>query len=192
MRFPHRSLNFVSPVATDMPQHEAPLVSSRKGLLLLGAAVIGLLLCLRAQFSLALVKGESMHPGLSSGDLLLVDKLAYRAAGPERGDIVVARHGTDLIVKRLVGMPGEQVELRRGTLYVNGFRRAEEYPLERGTLILGKGRLFENKYALLGDNRSLPNSVSVHAVVSKDQIVGKVVRSVRIHPRGQNTLDSSL
>jgi signal peptidase I len=175
-----------------MPPSEAPLVSSRKGLLLLGAAVIGLLLCWRAQFSLVLVKGESMHPGLSSGDLLLVDKLPYRAAEPERGDIVVARHATDLIVKRLVALPGEQVELRRGKLYVNGFRSAEDYPVERGTLILGKGRLFENRYALLGDNRSLPNSLSVHAVVSKDQILGKVVRSLRFQPRQPKTLHTSL
>jgi signal peptidase I len=154
----------------------------RKKSLLLIAGLIGLLLCLRSHFSLCLVKGESMLPSLRSGDLLLVDSFAYRRAGPERGDIVVARNQHGLIVKRVVGLPGEDVELRQGELLVNRLPVAEGYSVEPGWLSLRRGRLFDHRYALLGDNRSLPVILSVHAVVAKDQILGKVVHSLRLWP----------
>ena len=157
-------------------------MASHKGLLIFASGLIGLLLVFRAHFSLYIAKGESMLPGLRSGDLVLVDKLAYKATDPERGDIVVALEGNDLIVKRVVGLPGEEVELRRGELYVNQLPLAEDYGVEPGWLSLRKGRLLENKYALLGDNRSVSSSVFVHAVVSKDQILGKVIHSVRLWP----------
>lgn len=156
-----------------------------KGQWLFAAGVCLLLLGLRAHFCLCLVKGESMLPGLRSGDLLLVDRLAYRMAAPQRGDVVVARDRADLIVKRVVGLPGDEVELDRGRLYVNGRPLAEAYPVQPGALSLGKGRLFEDRYALLGDNRSLPVSLTVHAVVSKEQIVGKVVATLRFWPIGR-------
>ncbi|HOY60123.1 MAG TPA: signal peptidase I [Verrucomicrobiota bacterium] len=146
------------------------------------AGIIGILLLLRSQFSLCLVKGESMLPGLQSGDLLVVDRLAYRAERPKRGDIVVARNRDELIVKRVVGLPGEEVELHRGKLLVNQGPFAEDYAVEPGWLDLRRGRLLDNRYALLGDNRSLPTSVSVHAIVAKDQIVGKVVHSLQLWP----------
>jgi signal peptidase I len=157
-------------------------MASHKGLLIFACGLIGLLLVFRAHFSLYIAKGESMLPGLRSGDLVLVDKLAYRATDPERGDIVVALEGNDLIVKRVVGLPGEEVELRRGELYVNRRPLAEEYAVEPGWLSLQRGRLLEDRYALLGDNRSVSSSVFVHAVVSKDQILGKVIHSVRLWP----------
>jgi signal peptidase I len=159
-------------------------MASHKGLLIFASCLIGLLLVFRAQFVLSIAKGESMHPGLRSGDLVLVDKLAYRTASPERGDIVVAREGNDLIVKRVVGLPSEEVELRRGELYINQLPLAEEYAVEPGWLSLGRGRLLEDKYALLGDNRSVSSSVFVHAVVAKDQVLGKVVYSLRLWPSG--------
>jgi signal peptidase I len=110
-----------------------------------------------------------------------VDKLAYRAAEPRRGDLVVARAGRDLLVKRVVGLPGEELELRLGELFVNRLAYAEFYPLAPGRLTLRPGRLLADRYALLGDNRDLPTSI--HAVVSRKQIVGKVVRVWRPWPR---------
>jgi signal peptidase I len=151
-----------------------------RGLLILAGGVITLLLVFRAHFVTCIAKGESMLPALHSGDLLLVDKRAYAAEPPMRGDIVVARERNDLIVKRVVGRPGEEVEVRKGILYVNQRPLAETYPVEPGWLTLRKGGLLEKKYALLGDNRSVSGAVFVHAVVSQDQIVGKVVCAVRL------------
>lgn len=162
--------------------HVCPHLNKR--LLIFAAALVGLLLAFRAHFVLCIAKGESMLPGVRSGDLILVDKLAYSAKAPQRGDIVVAREGNDLIVKRVVGLPGEEVELQQGKLHINQRQLTEEYAVESGWLSLRKGRLFDDKYALLGDNRSIPIALSVHAVVSKDQILGKVIYSVRLWPSG--------
>jgi len=151
-------------------------------LLVFSLALVGFVLLFRAHFVLCLAKGESMLPGLRSGDLLLVDKLAYETKDPMRGDVVVARERHELIVKRVVGLPGEEIEVRQGRLIVNQRPFAETHAVEPGWLSLRKGRLLENKYALLGDNRSVSGSVSVHAVVAKDQILGKVIRSVRLWP----------
>jgi signal peptidase I len=146
----------------------------QKGLLLFTVGITALLLVLRMHYSLCLAKGESMLPGIRSGDLLLVDKRAYRSSAPARGDIVVARYDDGLMIKRVVGLPDEEVELRRGQLYINQLAFAEDYPVQPGLLSLRKGKLFDDRYALLGDNRSIPATLSVHAIVPKDRIMGKV------------------
>ena len=137
-------------------------------LLLLGV------LALRTQFSLIMVSGESMRPTLLNGDLLVV-----RRFGPHsnlsRGDVVVAHHGTDLIVKRVVAMPGETVELRQGVLYVNEKPVAPNHLLNPGGLSLRKGHLAENRFAMLGDNRAVSPAESGHAVVPAEAVVGHVV-----------------
>lgn len=157
-------------------------MASHKGLWIFASGLIGLLLVLRVHFVLSVAKGESMLPGLRSGDLVLVDKLAYWAKNPERGDIVVARDRNELIVKRVVGLPDEEVELHEGKLYINERPLAEVYPVEPGWLSLRRGRLLEDRYALLGDNRAVSSAASVHAVILKEQIVGKVIHSVRLWP----------
>jgi signal peptidase I len=144
--------------------------------LLLGLGLIALLLLLvQSHFRLAMVIGPSMRPGLRTGNLLLVDKRAYCHSAPRRGDVVLARHRDELIIKRVVGLPGEEVELKRGHLFVNGEAVIEHHAIEPGPLDIGPGRLFQGKFALLGDNRGLSSSQIVHAVVAKDQIIGKVL-----------------
>jgi signal peptidase I len=151
--------------------------SRRRWLLTLGGG-FGLLALARTRLLLSLVKGDSMIPAFASGDLLVVDKTAYSEESPKRGDIVVANDGKDLIVKRVVGLPGEVVDVREGRLHVNDSPLAEPYPVTPGRLTLRKGRLFDDTYALLGDNRSLSGAASVHAVLPKKQIVGKVIYSL--------------
>jgi signal peptidase I len=105
----------------------------------------------------------------------LVDKLAYQDSEPQRGDVVVAQHRRQLLVKRIVGLPGEQVEVNRGAVYINQTRLPEAYLVNAGSLTIGPGTLAERKYALLGDNRSMLLVQPVHAVVSEEQILGKVI-----------------
>jgi signal peptidase I len=144
----------------------------------MGVIFLVTLFLIRTQYFISLVNGDSMQPGLPSGDLLIVHRTAYRNAPPQRGDIVVVRARTGLMVKRVVGLPGENVELRAGGLYINDQIMVEPYPVAPGWLSLGEGRLLEDRYAILGDNRSIAQSLSIHAVVSADHIVGKVVRSI--------------
>ncbi len=137
---------------------------------------------LRTQFRLVLVKGQSMAPTLASGELLLVSTRAYLKAPPARGDVVVARYQGELIVKRVVGLPGETVDARHGHVHVDGRPLLESYPLAGGWLDIRAGFLIDGSYALLGDNRSLPSTVLVHAVVPEDRFVGKVVGSLHLWP----------
>ncbi|MCL4177851.1 MAG: signal peptidase I [Verrucomicrobia bacterium] len=150
----------------------ATALSRRRWLLTLGGG-LGLMALARTRLLLSLVNGDSMIPAFASGDLLVVDKLAYWKESPQRGDIVVANDSKDLIVKRVVGLPGEVVEVRQGRLHVNDSPLAEPYPVTPGRLSLRRGRLLDDTYALLGDNRSLSAAASVHAVLPGKQIVSR-------------------
>ncbi len=122
-----------------------------------------------------LVSGDSMAPTFHDGDLILMARRLGRPFILARGDLVIARIGSELWVKRVVGLPGETVEVREGRIYVNGQPTSAAEPEADGVLSLRPGRLGEERYALLGDNRHLPASIAEHAVVSPSQIVGKVI-----------------
>jgi len=143
--------------------------------LLLCLALVTAVLLFHQRFQLVLVVGESMQPTLKPGQLLLVDKRAYQHAQPRRGDIVLARYAGELIIKRIVALPGEEVEVRRGTLYIDGVTKREGYPIQEGSLDVAKGKLFNGDFATLGDNRAIPSVLAIHPVISKPDIVGRLV-----------------
>ncbi len=115
-----------------------------------------------------LVNGVSMEPALKDGDRLIIDKLTYHFQEPERFDIIVFPQDIDVYyVKRIIGLPGEKVEIIDGKIYIDGVILAENYgnePMdENGSMeevILG-----EDEYFVLGDNRN-------HSVDSRDSSVG--------------------
>jgi len=153
---------------------------SKRPTVLVAIALIGLLAVCRFHYLGTVVIGASMEPTFEPGEILIVDKRAYRAADPQRGDLVVARVNRDLIVKRVVALPGESVEVKQGRLFVNDVEFAEPQATFRGYLDVGRGKLARGRFAILGDNRSLPAGLSVFAVTSKAQIVGKVRASFRL------------
>jgi signal peptidase I len=147
---------------------------------LLAAITLALVaLPLRNSFRAVLVVGSSMQPTLNSGDLVLVAVHAYEHAVPLRDDLVVARYLGDLIVKRVVGLPGEQIEVRNGQLWINEHPVPENHAVCPGQLTLSPGRLLRDRFALLGDNRDVPAAQTIHAVVPPEAIMGKVV--LRLH-----------
>src|ERR1041385_7267973 len=89
-------------------------------LALAGGMVVLLGVMFRAHYRFGIVVGDSMAPTLAAGDVLLVDKRAYDRAEPSRGDIVLVHSSKGFVVKRVVGLPGEEVEVRHGSLYING------------------------------------------------------------------------
>jgi signal peptidase I len=148
----------------------------RRHWLVMSAVALGsVLLALHAHFQLTIVVGNSMLPTLKSGDVLLVDRLAYKNTEPHRGDIVIARYAAELIVKRIVGLPGEELEVRAGTLYINGTPHREGYRTGEGILDVAKGKLFDGDFATLGDNRAIPAELAVHPILSRPDILGKVI-----------------
>lgn len=145
-----------------------------RGWVALGLVVAGAGL-MRLRFEGILVHGPSMEPTLRSGDLLLLDRRAYRHRNPAREDLVIVRNREGRMVKRVVGLPGETVEVRRSLLYINGAPAWTEHPVLPGYLDIGRGRLGPGRYAVLGDNRSLSPEETVHAVVGSDAILGRVI-----------------
>jgi signal peptidase I len=131
------------------------------------------------RYRLVWVVGDSMLPTYRTGDLLVVDKRAYHGTPPSRDDVIVARHHNELIVKRVVGLPGEQIAVSYGRVQVNGVAHAARHDVQLGLLDIAPGRLLSDRYAVLGDNRSISPSLFVHAIVGPEQIVGRVVWGLR-------------
>jgi signal peptidase I len=137
------------------------------------------------------IPSGSMLPTLQINDRLIVDKLSYRFANPVRGDIVVfdppAKLGfKDAFIKRVIGLPGDRVEVKNGKVYVNDKVLSEKYIEEApsytwsSTSLTPDGIVPEGHYLVLGDNRN--NSYDGHywGFIPKDRIVGKAV--VRFWP----------
>lgn len=152
-----------------------PLVRRLSRLAALGIILAAIGAGFSAHYKLVIVSGSSMLPTLSSRDLLVIDKRAYEKSQPDRGDIVVARGTASLVVKRVVGLPGEVVEVRTGRLYVNGSPMPEPHKIHPGYLEVEKGKLLPGDFATLGDNRAVARASAVHPIVTKDDILGKVV-----------------
>jgi signal peptidase I len=128
---------------------------------------------------------SSMYPTLVQDDLILVDKLAYLTAKPERGDIIVftPENGGDDLVKRIIGLPGEWIEYRDGFVYVNG-QKFEEQDIHPDTNyrqtfkpakadIQGARKLSDNEYYVMGDNRPSSLDSRTFGPIKLDQFVGK-------------------
>ena len=137
--------------------------------------VAGLGVWLRGHFQSVLVVGHSMEPSLLPGDLLILDRQAYRDASPARDDVVVVWHHGERMVKRVVGLPGEEVEVRQSQLFVDEHAVPATHAMLAGYLDIGRGFLASDRYAVLGDNRSLSPAETVHAVVGPEAIAGRVV-----------------
>lgn len=134
------------------------------------------------------VRGESMYPALNDGDQLIVDKISYRFSDPKRFDVVVFpfRYQEDTFyIKRIIGLPGEVVQIYDGDIYINGKLLAESYgneKIENGGLASKAITLGEDEYFVLGDNRN--NSADSRepsvGTISKDDMIGRAL--VRIWP----------
>ncbi len=107
------------------------------------------------------IPSESMVPTLLVGDRVFVNKFIYRFTEPERGDVVVfesVNGGEEDLIKRVVGLPGDSIEVRDGVLFVNGERREEPYLNRRfpDSGFYGPTTVPPNHLFMMGDNR--PNS----------------------------------
>ncbi len=102
-----------------------------------------------------LVSGASMEPNFSEGNYLLVDELTYRFRDPVREEVVVFRSptGRDYFIKRIIGMPGEEVVIQDGKVFVSGKLLEENYLYGEKTPMDISLKLGPDQYFVLGDNR---------------------------------------
>jgi signal peptidase I len=123
-----------------------------------------------------IVYGQSMEPNLHPNQRLIVDKLSYRLHSPHRNDIVVVDlpDMEEMLVKRIVALPGETVEVRRGTIYVNGSPVPEPYEHDLTPYDMAPRTLGPLAYFVMGDNRSNSNDSRSFGPITRDEIVGRV------------------
>lgn len=171
-----------------------------------GLLAILVFLSVRASFQNFKVDGASMQPTLADGEFLIVNKLVYSEIdlekletffpfinggenpkrnvfhGPERGDIVVLQDprspDTDLI-KRIIGLPGETLEIVDGKVFVNDFLLEEPYITSEWHDTRSKIAIPEDHYFVMGDNRenSLDSRSQQVGLIHKDLIIGKAMFS---------------
>jgi len=145
------------------------------------------------------VEGHSMLPSLETGQYIVVNKLAYAQfdlgifdflpffdagddsthhlfGSPERGDVVVFKSPTNPhrdFIKRIIGVPGDEVEIRNNTVYINGEALDEPYTKSPTTCPCGPWDIEEGHYFVLGDHRSNSSDSRVIGPIPEKDIVGK-------------------
>lgn len=128
-------------------------------------------------FSPIRVNGTSMSPTLKDGDIMILNEIGYHLNGLNRFDIAVVNHDGEKLIKRVIGLPGEEIEYKDNNLYVNGelvvenFTHADtsDFKIEE----LGDTKVPENHYFLMGDNRTNSKDSRYIGFVHKSKIMGK-------------------
>jgi len=134
------------------------------------------------------VQGTSMEPLLHDGDRIVVNKFVYRFSPIARGDVVVfwyPRDPSTSFIKRVVALPGDRIEMRRGHLYVNGREMPEAYVSRerRDNDTFAPTAVTAGHYFVLGDNRRGSNDSRSWGEVPEKYIYGRAI--LRFWPLGQ-------
>ena len=145
----------------------------------LETVVLAAIIWLVVNFATArfVVDGSSMEPNFHSGQLLIVNRLAYRFGTLQRGDVIVFRfpgNTTDDYIKRIVGLPGEEIIIRGGAVYVNGEMLEEPYLVPDVILPYdGEWIVPADSYFVMGDNRAHSSDSRSWGMLGKELIIGK-------------------
>jgi signal peptidase I len=132
-----------------------------------------------------IVKGSSMYPTLEDSDYLLVSRQAYNIGEPDRGDIVVFPHvegnGDEVLyIKRVIGVPGDHVEIENGEVYINGVMQDEDYINGNSTDGDVDCIVPDDEIYVLGDNRGNSSDSRFFGTVETEDVVGTAF--VRLFP----------
>lgn len=132
-----------------------------------------------------IVKGQSMEPGLQDGNYLIVDELSYRFRQPSRGEVVVFHYPfspAQRYIKRIIGLPGETVEIEDNAIRVFStdgkeiiLQESSYLPITSQTLGGIKVILGEKEYFVLGDNRLFSSDSRSWGTLPRDKIVGRAI-----------------
>jgi signal peptidase I len=131
------------------------------------------------------INGDSMYPTFKNNEQLVLEKLSIKFSSPKRGEIVIFRNPKTpdvLVIKRVIGLPGETFELSNGAVYINGDALDEPYLAK--DIKTTTGRTFEegqvytipqDSYVVLGDNRTMSTDSREWGFLNSSFIVGRVL-----------------
>ena len=152
---------------------------------MIAGGVVAVFLAFVIVFSVGMctsVIGDSMEPALYNGQKILMNRIIYRLSTPKRGDVIVflpnGNQNSHYYVKRVVGLPGETVQIREGRVYINGVLLEESEELDKmidAGIAQNELELAMDEFFVLGDNRnSSEDSRSGNiGAANKDTIIGK-------------------
>lgn len=173
---------FASEIANSVPEKKEPTIIDQIGgaiketlETIIPAIVIALLINLFLAQATK-VYGQSMEPNLHTNERLIVEKVSYKFHSPVRDDIVVVKvesASKELLIKRIIGLPGETVQVQNGQVLINGLPLDEPY-LARPTLgTYGPIQVPTDHVFVMGDNRNASNDSRAFGPVAFDKIVGR-------------------
>lgn len=128
------------------------------------------------------VVGNSMHPTYKNGEYLMANKITYKFGQPQRGDVVIFKYSdTQDFIKRVIGVPGDEVMIKDGSYYINGEKLDEANYLADSVITNGGSYIHEgqtitvpeNQFFVSGDNRPNSSDSREFGPISQDQIKGK-------------------
>jgi signal peptidase I len=129
------------------------------------------------------IPSSSMEPTLEINDRLIIEKISYHFREPERGDVVVfsptqtlqEQNFNEAFIKRVIGLPGDTVEVKNGRVYINNEPLVEKYIAEKPLYDYGPVTVPQEQYLVLGDNRN--NSYDSHywGFVPEENLIGRAV-----------------
>jgi signal peptidase I len=119
---------------------------------------------------------SSMEPNFQEGECIMVNKVCYRSSAPQRGQVIVFNPpfgSAHPFIKRVIGLPGETLEIRDEKVFVNGIPLQEEYVMAPPNYTMPATEVPETEYFVLGDNRNNSNDSHSGWMVPRDNIIGK-------------------
>ncbi|MBK8984470.1 MAG: signal peptidase I [Chloroflexi bacterium] len=122
------------------------------------------------------IDGSSMNPTLQNGQYLIINNISYYLNEPKHGDVIVFHHPrSDLnLIKRVIGLPGDQIDIGNQQVRVNGVVLDEPYISEEPQYTFS-GVVPENQYFVLGDNRNNSSDSHSWSFLPRENIVGKAM-----------------
>jgi signal peptidase I len=192
---PDGNLYYNSQVPPQETQEITPPPAAEKGFFreTFEFVLIALVIALPIRFFIAqpfIVSGSSMVPTFENGDYLVIDQISYRFHEPARGDVIVFKYPLDpskYFIKRIIGLPGETVEIHNNTLTIknkespNGFTLDEPYVKQISSEDFEK-TLGNGEYFVMGDNRAASADSRIWGPLPAKDITGRAV--ARLFPLG--------
>jgi signal peptidase I len=160
------------PMEAAAPQHRSHLLREIVETVLLTVVIFLLVNAATGRFR---IEGASMEPNLHDSEYVLIDKISYRLHAPERGDVIVfERQGNERdYIKRVIGLPGDTVQISGGQVLVNG--RALDEPYLNTTMLndMPARTIDPDHYFVLGDNRNNSSDSRAFGSIAAKDIIGR-------------------